>query len=396
MRFEKHCWAEIDLDALLHNYHFIRRHTGGNVCAVLKADAYGHGSVAVAQALQKAGAAAIAVSCLAEARELRRNGVGGPLLILGYTDPAFADELAALDITQTLFSAEYAAALSAAAAAAGCTVACHLKADTGMGRIGFALRSDFDAAVAEMEACYALPGLRVCGVFQHFAVADSLDGGDIAYTADQHALFARLLARLRADDFAPGVTHCANSAAQLLHPEWRCDLVRAGIVLYGLAPSGQVGDPALRPVMRLKAVVTHVKWLQPGQSVSYGRTYTAARPTLAATVSVGYADGYPRRLSGCGVMTVRGQAAPVIGRVCMDQTILDVTDIPGVRPGDEVTVFGPDAAPGADTTDTAAEKAGTIHYEIVCGISRRVPRVYLQNGEVVHIWNDLEEGNGTR
>ena len=153
MRFEKHCWAEIDLDALLNNYRFIRRTVGGDVCAVLKADAYGHGALAVADALRAAGCAAFAVSCLAEARELRRHGLTEPLLILGYTDPAFADELAALDITQTLFSSEYAAALSAAATAAGCTVACHLQADTGMGRIGFALRSGFDAAAAEMEAC---------------------------------------------------------------------------------------------------------------------------------------------------------------------------------------------------------------------------------------------------
>ena len=388
MRFEKHCWAEIDLDALAANYRHIRRHAGGPVCGVIKADGYGHGALAVADTLRAAGCAAFAVSCLSEARQLRDHGIAGPILILGYTDPAFADELAALDITQTLFSSEYGAALSAAATAAGCTVACHLKADTGMGRIGFALRSGFDAAAAEMEACYSLPGIRVAGVFQHFAVADSLTGDDVAYTQEQHALFARLVDRLRADGFDPGVTHCANSAAQLLHPEWRCNLVRAGIILYGLAPGGQVGSPLLRPVMSLKAVVTHVKWLQPGQSVSYGRTFTAGQPVRAATVSVGYADGYPRLLSNRGVMTIRGRAAPVLGRVCMDQTIVDVTDIPGVQPGDEVLVFGPGAAPGADTADTAAEKAGTISYEIVCGVSRRVPRVCLQNGAPA-FWYDL-------
>ena len=396
MRFEKHCWAEIDLDALAANYRHIRRHAGGPVCGVIKADGYGHGALAVADTLRAAGCAAFAVSCLSEARQLRDHGIAGPILILGYTDPAFADELAALDITQTLFSAEYGAALSAAASAVGCTVACHLKADTGMGRIGFALRSGFDAAAAEMEACYSLPGIRVAGVFQHFAVADSLTGDDVAYTQEQHALFARLVDRLRADGFDPGVTHCANSAAQLLHPEWRCDLVRAGIILYGLAPSGQVGSPALRLAMRLKAVVTHVKQLLPGQSVSYGRAFTARQPMQVATISVGYADGYPRRLSNLGAMTIRGKAAPVLGRVCMDQTIVDVTDIPGVQPGDEVLVFGPGAAPGADTADTVAEKTGTINYEIICGISRRVPRVYLQNGEVILIWNDLEEAHGTR
>ena len=396
MRFEKHCWAEIDLDALAANYRHIRRHAGGPVCGVIKADGYGHGALAVADTLRAAGCAAFAVSCLSEARQLRDHGIAGPILILGYTDPAFADELAALDITQTLFSAEYGAALSAAASAANCTVACHLKADTGMGRIGFALRTDFEASIREMEACFSLPGIRVAGVFQHFAAADSTRPEDIAYTQTQHALFVRAVDRLRADGFDPGVTHCANSAAQLLHPEWRCDLVRAGIILYGLAPSGQVGSPALRPAMRLKAVVTHVKQLLPGQSVSYGRAFTARQPMQVATISVGYADGYPRRLSNLGAMTIQGKAAPVLGRVCMDQTIVDVTDIPGVQPGDEVLVFGPGAAPGADTADTVAEKTGTINYEIICGISRRVPRVYLQNGEVIRIWNDLEEAHGTR
>ena len=396
MRFEKHCWAEIDLDALAANYRHIRRHAGGPVCGVIKADGYGHGALAVADTLRAAGCAAFAVSCLSEARQLRDHGIAGPILILGYTDPAFADELAALDITQTLFSAEYGAALSAAASAANCTVACHLKADTGMGRIGFALRTDFEASIREMEACFSLPGIRVAGIFQHFAAADSTRPEDIAYTQNQHALFVRAVDRLRADGFDPGVTHCANSAAQLTRPEWRCDLVRAGIILYGLAPGGQVGSPLLRPVMSLKAVVTHVKWLQPGQSVSYGRTFTAGQPVRAATVSVGYADGYPRLLSNRGVMTIRGRAAPVLGRVCMDQTSVDVTDIPGVQPGDEVLVFGPGAAPGADTADTVAEKTGTINYEIICGISRRVPRVYLQNGEVIRIWNDLEEAHGTR
>ena len=388
MRFEKHCWAEIDLDALAANYRHIRRHAGGPVCGVIKADGYGHGALAVADTLRAAGCAAFAVSCLSEARQLRDHGIAGPILILGYTDPAFADELAALDISQTLFSAEYGAALSAAASAAGCTVACHLKADTGMGRIGFALRTDFEASIWEMEACFSLPGIRVAGIFQHFAAADSTRPEDIAYTQNQHALFVRAVDRLRADGFDPGVTHCANSAAQLTRPEWRCDLVWAGIILYGLAPGGQVGSPLLRPVMSLKAVVTHVKWLQPGQSVSYGRTFTAGQPVQAATVSVGYADGYPRLLSNRGVMTIRGRAAPVLGRVCMDQTIVDVTGIPGVQPGDEVLVFGPGAAPGADTVETAAEKAGTIGYEIACGIARRVPRVYRQGGGPV-FWYDL-------
>ena len=387
MEFERHCWAEIDLDALRHNFAAIQQRVNGNICAVVKADAYGHGDLAVAHTLQTAGAAAFAVSCLEEAKRLRRHGITGAILILGYTDPAYAATLAANDITQALFSSEYAAALSAAAQKAGCKVGCHLKLDTGMGRIGFAARTDFDGAIAAMEGCYTLPGLQLTGIFQHFAVADSTAAGNVAYTDEQHDLFTRAVERLRADGFDPGTVHCANSAAQMTHPEWRHDLTRAGIILYGLDPSPEVRF-GLCPIMTLKAVVTFVKELQPGQSVSYGRTFTAEQPTRVATVSVGYADGYPRLLSGKGIMMVDGRPAPVLGRVCMDQTIVDVSGIPSAKMGDEVTVFGPHCP---DTADTVAGKTGTINYEVTCGISRRVPRVYLENGRSTSIWNDLEE-----
>ena len=385
MEWEKHCWAEVDLDALVHNFRAIRAHTGGNVCAVVKADGYGHGATMVAATLEQEGAAAFAVSCLAEARELRRAGIRRPILILGYTDPLFIGELVALDLTQTLLDETYARELSRRATLAGCTVSGHLKADTGMGRIGFPLRGDFEEAVAGMEACYALPGLHITGIFQHFAAADSPRPEDEAYTRTQYELFRRAVERLRADGFDTGTVHCANSAAQLLHPEWRCDLVRAGIILYGLQPGPGVDFPALRPALTLKAVVTQVKGAAPGQSFSYGRTFTADHPLRVATVCVGYGDGYPRLLSNRGVMTVRGQAAPVIGRVCMDQTLLDVTAIPDVQPGDEVTVFGPGAAPGADTAQTVADKCDTIPYEVVCDLTRRVPRVYLQGGTVTAV-----------
>ncbi len=390
---EHHCWAEIDLDALRHNFCWVRQQVGGPVCAVLKADAYGHGDVAVARALHQAGAAGFAVSCLSEARHLRRHSVTLPILILGYTDPAFAGDLARRGITQAVFSAEYARALSEAAVAAGVSVSCHLKVDTGMGRIGFAVRSGFEEALAAMAACYALPGLSVTGVFQHFAAADSEDDGDIAYTEEQHALFARTLDALRAAGCHPGTVHCANSAAQLCHPEWRGSMTRAGIVLYGLDPSEDLHFPALRPVMALKARIAQVKTLLPGQSVCYGRTFTAETPHRVATVTVGYADGYPRLCSGSqggGVMLIHGRPAPVLGRVCMDQTVVDVTDIPGAAMGDEVTVFGAEATAGGDTAATIARKTGTIPYEIVCGISRRVPRQYWQGGALVGVWDGLE------
>lgn len=391
LTLEKHCWAEIDLTALRENYEYIRRTVGGPVCAVVKADAYGHGDNVIARVLQEAGAAGFAVSSLGEGRHLRRGGITTPILILGYADPTYAAVLAANDLITTCYSTEYAQALSAAAVKAGVKVKVHLKIDTGMGRIGFAVRSGFAETIRELEALYALPGLDICGVFQHFAVADSVEPDDERYTDEQHALFAQVVERLRADGYPVGTVHCANSAAQLRHPEWRHDLTRAGIILYGLDPSNEVHFPALQPVMSLKSVVTFVKELQPGQSVSYGRTFTADRPMRVATVCVGYADGYPRMLSGGpdrGVMVIRGQRAPVVGRVCMDQTMVDVTDIPGVKMGDEVTVFGPD---GGDTADTIAAKTQTINYEVVCGLARRVPRVYKENGKICEIWNDLEE-----
>ena len=390
--FEKHVWAEIDLEALRYNFREVKARAGAlPLCAVVKADSYGHGAVQCARVFAEEGAAWLAVSCLTEAVQLRKAGQTLPILILGHVQPAYAAALIQNDITVACYSLAQAHALSEAAVAAGGRVHIHLKADTGMGRIGFAVRSGFAETLRELEALYALPGLDICGVFQHFAVADSVEPDDERYTDEQHALFAQVVERLRADGCPVGTVHCANSAAQLRHPEWRHDLTRAGIILYGLDPSNEVRFPALQPVMSLKSVVTFVKELQPGQSVSYGRTFTADKPMRVATVCVGYADGYPRMLSGGpdrGVMVIRGQRAPVVGRVCMDQTMVDVTDIPGVKMGDEVTVFGPD---GGDTADTIAAKTQTINYEVVCGLARRVPRVYKENGKICEIWNNLEE-----
>ena len=391
MEFEKHCWAEIDLDALRHNLAYIKNAVGGPICAVVKADAYGHGDVVTARALQQEGIAAFAVSSRGEGHHLRRHGITKPILILGYADPAHAAALAADDLATACFSTEYAQGLSDAAVQAGVRVKVHIKIDTGMGRIGFAVRSGFEETIREVEALYDLPGIEICGIFQHFAVADSDTPDDLAYTDEQYSLFTRVVDRLQADGFATGTVHCANSAAQLRHPEWRRDMTRAGIILYGLDPSEDAHFPELQPALSLHCIVTFVKELQPGQCVSYGRTFTADRPMRVATVCVGYADGYPRALSGgqCqGVMSIHGRPAPVVGRVCMDQTLVDVTDIPDVKMGDDVTVFGPG---GGDTADTIAQKTHTINYEILCSLARRVARIYKENGTVCKIWNDLEE-----
>lgn len=394
--FERHVWAEIDLDTLRHNFRIIRQQAAGlPLCAVVKADAYGHGAVRCARVLAEEGAAWLAVSCLAEALELRRAGQKLPILILGRTEPRYARVLAQNQITQCCYSLAYARALSREAQEAGVRVQIHLKADTGMGRIGFALRTDFDAALREMIEAASLPGLEMTGLFQHFAAADEAGEDSKAYTAGQHALFVRAFEALRAGGREPALVHCDNSAGTLLHPDWpaglpreRC-MGRPGIILYGYPPSAEVSCPDLRPVMTLKTVVSMVKELQPGQSVSYGRRFTAQTPTLAATLCAGYADGYPRLLSeGKGVVDLHGQPCPVLGRICMDQMLVDVTGIPNVADGDEAILWGGSGA--GDTAETIAQKTSTISYEVLCGVARRVPRVYLENGRAVFVDDHLD------
>nr|WP_325218090.1 alanine racemase [uncultured Oscillibacter sp.] len=386
--FDAHCWAEIDLDALVHNFRLIQEKAApAAVCAVVKADAYGHGDGMIARTLAEAGAAWFAVSSLAEARRLRRGGIEQPILILGMTRPECAGALAAEGVTQAVYSLEYARALSRAAEAAGVTVEGHLKIDTGMGRIGFGACRDFEGAVSGLLECRGMKGLSVTGAFQHFSVADSLTEDDRRYTEGQYALFRRVVERLEAAGPLKTV-HCSNSAGLTAHPEWSCDLVRAGVILYGQDPSAEVAFPGLRPVMALKTVVSQVKDLAPGDCVGYGRTYTADRALRAASVCCGYADGYPRCLSNLGVASIHGKPASVIGRVSMDQIVLDVSAVPGVSAGDEATLLG--AAP-ADGFAQAAEKAGTISYELLCAVSRRVPRVYLRGGEIVEMLDYLDK-----
>lgn len=386
--FDAHCWAEIDLDALVHNFRLIQEKAApAAVCAVVKADAYGHGDGMIARTLAEAGAAWFAVSSLAEARRLRRGGIEQPILILGMTRPECAGALAAEGVTQAVYSLEYARALSRAAEATGVTVEGHLKIDTGMGRIGFGACRDFEGAVSGLLECRGMKGLSVTGAFQHFSVADSLTEDDRRYTEGQYALFRRVVERLEAAGPLKTV-HCSNSAGLTAHPEWSCDLVRAGVILYGQDPSAEVAFPGLRPVMALKTVVSQVKDLAPGDCVGYGRTYTADRALRAASVCCGYADGYPRCLSNLGVASIHGKPASVIGRVSMDQIVLDVSAVPGVSAGDEATLLG--AAP-ADGFAQAAEKAGTISYELLCAVSRRVPRVYLRGDEIVEMLDYLDK-----
>ena len=388
--FEKHVWAEIDLDALRANFRAVQKRAGDlPLCAVVKADSYGHGAVQCARVFAEEGAAWLAVSCLAEALQLRQAGQKLPILILGHVQPEFAAALIEHHITAACYSLPQAKALSAAAVQAGGTVDIHLKADTGMGRIGFPLRTDFAQSIAEMLEVCALPGLHMTGLFQHFAVAADDSTENIAYTEEQYQLFLRTYRALKAAGHEPPLVHCDNSAGVMLHPDWPngeitapC-MARPGIILYGFDPSDEVRFDAFKPVMKLKTVVSMVKELQPGQSTSYGRRFTAKTPTKVATLCTGYADGYPRLLScGKGIVEVHGTPCPVLGRVCMDQLMVDVTAVPDVQEGDEAILWGGRVS---DSAEDIARKTDTISYEVLCGVSRRVPRVYLEHGEITDI-----------
>lgn len=389
MLLEKHCWAEVSLDALRENFRLVQAAAGNTpVMAVVKANAYGHGDAAVARLLEAEGAAAFAVSDLAEALCLRRAQVARPILILGWTDPACTAALAVNTITQAVVSLQHAKALSYAALHAGVTLNVHLKVDTGMGRVGFAARDDMERAVAELEEACHLPNLSPTGIFTHFAVADSDSEADEAYTAAQHECFFEVVQRLAARGCRFACVHCCNSAGTFLHPEYHHDMVRAGIILYGQQPLAQTQLPGLRGAMQLKARVALVKELKPGDDVSYGRTFRAGQPMRVATLTAGYADGYPRLLSNQGVVSIHGKPAPVLGRVCMDQMVADVTDIPEARMGDDAALLGGE---GGDSFFDAAQKTGTINYELVCGVARRVPRLYVQGGTAVSAVDYLKE-----
>lgn len=370
--FLRRTWAEIDLQALTGNLAVVGRITGKPVYAVVKADAYGHGAVQVASALNAAGAAGFAVSNLAEAEELLDAGIDKPVLILGYTPVECAPRLARKGIEQCIYSPEYAQLLNAQAAAAGVTVTAHLKLDTGMGRIGFDFRTEDGIGLNCAAQVLSLRNINTVGVFTHFAVADSTDRSDLEFTQQQYARFEKAVAQLQ-KDHPFRFRHCCNSAASLCLQEEKGDLVRAGIILYGLAPSSDVAVPeGIRPVMSLYSTVSMVKTVAQDQSVSYGRTYVTPGTRRIATVCAGYADGVPRLLSGRGSVLIRGQRAPIVGRVCMDQFCVDVTGIPDAAMGDTVTVFGPGLP-----VEEVADASQTINYETLCGITKRVPRIYI-------------------
>ncbi len=391
VNYFKRIWAEVDLDAIAGNVKNLKAHItkGSKMMAVVKADAYGHGVEHVSRTLEENGVDCFAVSSLSEAVQLRRLGRTLPILILGYTPPECAPDLAEHNLTQTVYSAEYAAALSGAAVKAGCTLSCHIKLDVGMGRLGFNAKSD--DCVSQVEQAVQLPALTFTGIYTHFPSAD-LDGDEHGtVTHGQIALFTGRVEQLKTKGIAFETCHCCNSAGSIAFPAGHLDMVREGIALYGLCPSNELkGKVALTPAMTLKTVVSMVKTLHKGDTVSYGQTVTLEQDTRVATVCIGYADGYPRALSNKGYMMINGKKAPVLGRVCMDQLLLDVTHINNVQMGTEVTVFGKNGDTNLPVEEIAA-LCPTIHYELVCVLGKRVPRVYLQQGKPVDITDYIGE-----
>lgn len=388
-------WATIDLDAVTHNFLLLQNKLskGCRTMAVVKADAYGHGDGQVTAALQRAGADWAAVSNLEEALSLRRQRITIPILILGYTPPEAAAQLALHQITQTVYSPEYAELLSREAVRANVVLDCHLKVDTGMSRLGFFAQQGHERQAAEiLFHTGQLPGLSCTGIFTHFASADESAEEADQFTRAQFDCFVKTAETAESLGMRFALRHCCNSAAAIRFPEMHLDMVRLGVALYGLNPSEQArpAEP-LRPAMELLSVVSMVKELPAGSVVSYGRTHSiSAGPRRIATVAVGYADGYRRNLGGKSRVLIRGAYAPVIGRVCMDQMMVDVTEIEGVAIGDTVTLAGTQGGHCIPFDELAALN-GTIHYEEVCLIARRVPRVYIQNGMQIAVTDYLNQ-----
>lgn len=366
-------WAEINLDTLKSNIKEIRRLAGGKeIIAIVKANAYGHGDTHCAAALSKCGIRHFAVSNLWEAQGLSSGGIEGDILIFGYCDIPLIFENLDKNYIFTVGTAEYARLLSDEALKRGVKVPVHIKLDTGMSRVGITSEEEMDLILAQ-------EGLSCLAGYTHFAVADSLDGENMKFTAAQQARLAELCKKRGLK------MHSQNSGGILYHGDFEGDFVRAGIVMYGHKPDAAYPFPeGIRPIVQLKTVVSQLKTIAAGTAVSYGRTFTAQRETRLALIACGYADGFNRRLSGQWSCEVNGGYAPVCGRICMDQTLIDVTDIPDVKIGDTVTVYS-DELSGGCSIERAAELIGTIGYELLCAIGTRVPRIYIEDGQETEV-----------
>ena len=366
-------WAEVDLDALAHNVRALAaRAAPAKLYAIVKANAYGHGAVAVGEAALEAGAAGLGVVCVDEGEELRRAGIEAPVLVVGFTQASEAERVVALRLTPTVDTMQVALALSRFAAARGVVQPIHVELESGLNRHGLEL----EALVRFAESVRALPNIEVEGLFTHFAAAEE---GDRTFTDMQYRALLDASARL---PWIP-MRHCSASASVLIDPGMALEAVRAGLGIYGYEPApGCAGTVDLRRVLSLKSRVARVIEVAPGATVGYGRTWRAERPSTIALVMCGYADGLRRALSNRAQLLVRGRRAPIAGRIAMDMCMLDVTDVPGVAPDDEVVIIGPQGGERIDA-DELAGLADTISWEILAGISARVPRLYLRGGSIV-------------
>ncbi len=378
-------WAEINLDNVKHNIkeikNIVKRDT--IVCAVIKADGYGHGAVEIAKTLLENGADRIAVATLGEAVQLRKAGYTVPIMVLGYTPKNQGQLVLDHSIIQTVYSYDQALAFSNAAKKNDSTMTIHLKIDTGMSRIGFQPNNE---SINDIKEIFKLPNLIVEGIFTHFATADDKDK---AYTYKQFNAFMGFVNQLEKEDCIIPIKHVSNSAAIIDLPEMNLDMVRPGVILYGLYPSDDVDKTRidLKQVMELKAKVSHVKVISKERGISYGLKYTTSGDEQIITIPIGYADGYTRMMSGKAEAIVKGKKIPLVGRICMDQCMANATGLE-VEAGDEVTLYSSDRESGI-CIDDIANKLGTINYEIVCMLGKRVPRMYLENNRVLHIKDSL-------
>lgn len=375
-------WAEIDLDNLAHNMREVRRivREDISVMAVVKANAYGHGSIETSKVFLKNGACYLAVATLGEAIELRRAGINAPILILGYIKNSQYHIAVEEDITETIYNMESAKFLSDAAVKLKRKAKVHIKIDSGMGRIGF--RPD-EKSIEEIVNIAKLPNLEVEGIFTHFAKADELDK---TFTIEQYEKFQWTIKELGNKGLNIPIKHASNSAAIIDLPEYNLNMVRGGIMLYGLYPSDEVikEKVKLKPAMTLKAEISNIKVVPKGTGISYGQIFVTERESKIATIPIGYADGFTRLLTSKSEVAIKGQRAPVVGKICMDQSMIDVTDVENVHIGDEVILFG-DGSFDSPHIDEVAKTLGTISYEVLCMVGRRVPRVYVKDKEIVKI-----------
>ncbi len=369
---QKRTWAEVSLKNIEHNYRSIRQSLpeGTKLLGVVKADAYGHGAVQVARRLEECGADYLAIACLDEALELRHSGVNIPILILGHTPPEYAAALLENNLTQTVSCEAKATEYSEAARAFGGTLKIHIKLDTGMSRLGYLCAgSYFDDGVKNVVSTCRMPNLDVEGVYTHFAVSDCTDEGSMEYTRKQFELFNRLIAEAEKAGIHFAIRHCANSGAVINHPEMMLDMVRPGLLLYGYGDSGRLG---LKPAMRMVSTVSTIKYFEPDTYISYGRNYATAERTRMGVVAAGYADGLPWSAANKCSFFTEGEFAPQRGNICMDMCMIDLSNIPNAAVGSEVELFGEHSSITA-----LAKAAGTIPYELLCSVSKRVPRVYV-------------------